>query len=51
MKTNPIKRIFAALAAGAVFAAAFTSCEKWLEEESFDFTQPDDLEDSDAGAT
>ena len=51
MKTNPIKRIFAALAAGAVFAAAFTSCEKWLEEESFDFTQPDDIEDSDAGAT
>lgn len=28
-----------------------TSCEDWLKEESFDFIQPDDIPDSDDGAT
>ena len=33
-----------------VFVSASVSCENFLKEETFDFVQPDDVEDSDNGA-
>lgn len=50
MKTKHIKH-FLLCAAGALLSAGFVSCQEWLREETYDFTQPDDIEDSDAGAT
>ena len=50
MKTNKIYNIIIAVTMGLTFMIGMTSCEGWLKEESYDFTQPDDIEDSDKGA-
>lgn len=50
MKTNKIKHIILVCAAGVLLSAGLSSCQEWLKEETYDFTQPDDIEDSDAGA-
>lgn len=34
-----------------LLSTGLSSCQDWLKEETYDFTQPDDIEDSDAGAT
>ena len=49
MKTK-IFKIARATAVAMSLALTTTSCEDWLKEESFDFIQPDDIEDSDKGA-
>ena len=51
MKTNKIKNILLACATGVLLSTGLSSCQDWLKEETYDFTQPDDIEDSDAGAT
>lgn len=51
MKTYNIKKLILGLSATLLLAIELSSCEQWLKEESFDFTQPDDIEDSDEGAT
>ena len=51
MKTNNIKNILLACATGVLLSTGLSSCQDWLKEETYDFTQPDDIEDSDAGAT
>lgn len=51
MKTNSIKNLILICATGLLLSGSLQSCETWLKEESFDFTQPDDIEDSDDGAT
>ena len=50
MKTRKIYNIIMAAAMGISLMAGMTSCEDWLKEESYDFIQPDDIEDSDKGA-
>lgn len=50
MKTNRIRTIIMSLAMGTSLVIGMTSCNDWLKEESFDFIQPDDIEDSDKGA-
>lgn len=50
MKTNTLYNLIVAVALGAAFLTATTSCQDWLKEESFDFIQPDDIEHSDKGA-
>ncbi len=49
MKTNILK-IAGATAVALSLALTTSSCEDWLKEESYDFIQPDDIEDSDKGA-
>ena len=49
MKTKILK-IAGAAAVALSLAVTTTSCEDWLKEESYDFIQPDDIEDSDKGA-
>ncbi len=51
MKTNKIRNIILACATGLLLSTGLSSCQEWLKEETYDFTQPDDIEDSDAGAT
>lgn len=43
------KTLFKYICAAAVCMAGFSSCEKMLEEEKFDFVQPSDIPDSDDG--
>lgn len=49
MKTNKITNFIALLCIGFV-AIEFTACKSWLEEDTFDFIQPKDIEDSEDGA-
>lgn len=50
MKTNRIRNMVMTVAMSFSLVMGMTSCNDWLKEESFDFIQPDDIEDSDKGA-
>lgn len=50
MKTRNLYITITMFAVAIFLAAGATSCENWLKEKSYDFIQPDDIEDSDKGA-